>query len=51
MLLKKNINTGITAKQTLKYRILNFKAGSSFSLGDAAVWQKEETWDRDLPVA
>ncbi len=47
---KKNEDPDITTKQTLKERILNFKAGVSSSFGDASSWQKEQREDRDLPT-
>ena len=48
---QKDVDTEAAAKQTLKDRILTFKAGSPSSFGDAASWQKEQREDRDLPIA
>jgi len=38
-------------RENLKQRILNFKANSSSSFGDAANWEKEQRNDRDLPFS
>jgi hypothetical protein len=37
--------------KTIKERILNFKAASPSSFGDAADWQKEQREDRNLPFS
>ncbi|MDN3581491.1 hypothetical protein [Mucilaginibacter flavus] len=47
---QKNADPDIATKQTLKERILNFKAGGAASFGDASSWQKEQREDRDLPT-
>jgi len=38
-------------KEALKQRILNFKAKSSSSFGDAALWEREQRQDRKLPFS
>lgn len=38
-------------KEVLKQRILNFKAKSASSFGDAAVWEREQREDRELPFS
>lgn len=37
--------------ETLKKRILNFKASGPSSFGDAAQWEREQRRDRDLPFS
>ena len=36
-------------RENLRQRILNFKAKSSSSFGDAAKWEQEQRNDQDLP--
>ena len=48
---KKDIDFNNSAKINLKYRILNFKATTSSSFGDAAEWQQHESSDRKLPFS
>ena len=36
-------------KEALRQRILNFKAASASSFGDAATWEREQREDRNLP--
>ena len=38
-------------RENLKQRILNFKAKSSSSFGDAAKWEVEQREDRKLPFS
>lgn len=46
---KKNIDFDNSAKVLLKNRILNFKATTSSSFGNAAEWQQHQRSDRELP--
>jgi cytochrome c556 len=46
---KKDTDSGNDAKEAIKKRIMNFKANSSSSFGDAEKWQNEHRNDRDLP--
>jgi len=48
---KKNIDFNNSAKINLKNRILNFKATTSSSFGDAAEWQQHQRSDRELPFS
>jgi hypothetical protein len=38
-------------KESLKNRILNFKANGPSSFGDAAEWQRNERNDREFPFS
>jgi len=46
---KKNIVSNNSVKVNLKNRILNFKASTSSSFGDASEWQQNQRSDRELP--
>jgi len=46
---KKNVDFNNVARVDLKNRILNFKATTSSSFGDAAEWQENQRSDRELP--
>ncbi|MDQ0640057.1 hypothetical protein QF042_003622 [Pedobacter sp. W3I1] len=48
---KKNIDFNNSAKVNLKNRILNFKATTSSSFGDAAEWQQHRCSDHELPFS
>jgi len=45
---KKNLDEDSSNKDAIKDRILNFKATTPSSFGDAATWQKGQREDRDL---
>ncbi|MFJ7358156.1 hypothetical protein ACQKL8_03310 [Pedobacter suwonensis] len=47
---KKNIVSDNSAKVNLKNRILNFKASTSSSFGDASEWQQNQRSDSELPI-
>ncbi len=47
---KKNLRIDKEDK-AIKERILNFKAASPSSFGDAVDWQKEQREDRNLPFS
>ncbi|RLJ80107.1 hypothetical protein [Pedobacter alluvionis] len=48
---KKDIDFNNSVKVNLKNRILNFKATTSSSFGDAAEWQQHQRSDRELPFS
>lgn len=48
---KKDIDFNNSANVNLKNRILNFKATTSSSFGDAAEWQQHQRSDRELPFS
>jgi len=48
---KKTLDADKHPKEELKKQILNFKAPSSSSFGDALEWQIEQREDRDLPFS
>lgn len=48
---KKILNAESDEKELLKEQILNFKATSPSSFGDARNWQREHRTDRKLPFS
>ncbi|PYF74112.1 hypothetical protein [Pedobacter nutrimenti] len=48
---KKNVDLNETTKNTLKNRILNFKAKEPSSFGDAKKWEQNQRSDRELPFS
>ena len=48
---KKNADFNKTSRPNLKNRILNFKATTSSSFGDAAEWEQHQRSDRELPFS
>lgn len=48
---KKNVDFNNAARVNLKNRILNFKATTASSFGDAAEWQQHQRSDRELPFS
>jgi cytochrome c556 len=48
---KKNVDIDGNAKEAIRNRILNFKATTPSSFGDAEAWQNEQREDLDLPFA
>jgi len=47
---KKDADLQDTAKDALRNRILNFKAKSASSFGDAGKWEQDQREDRYLPL-
>lgn len=48
---QRDINEKSINKEALKKRILNFRAESPSSFGDAAEWERNEREDRTLPFS
>ena len=48
---KEEIIDNKSEKENLKSRILNFKAETKSSFGDASEWQQNERKERDLPFS
>ena len=47
---QRGVSTNDSNRETLKKRILNFKSDTPSPFGDAAVWEREERADRELPL-
>ncbi|MCW5912133.1 MAG: hypothetical protein KIT62_13755 [Cyclobacteriaceae bacterium] len=48
---KQGVDLDKSAKDSLKKRILKFKADTPSSFGDAAKWEREQRAERELPFS